>query len=139
MADVRQLYLGWHTFQIAAFAFAVLILIVAFALYKQDAWLPLCRGFLWGSGILLLIILLFGIWVVLDFDSFWVAFHHLFFDNDLWLFDPSTSRMINMMPVTLFYDITVLIVLRFVLPWAVLILGAFTGKHFLKKKASQIV
>lgn len=137
MVDVRALYLGWQTFQIIALVAAVIILVLAFLVLKKDALLPLCRGFLWGSALLLLIVAALGIWVVLDFNAFWTAFHHLFFTNDLWMLDPLTSRMINMMPGELFYDIVVLIVVRFILPWVLLVIAAFTGKHFLKKKEKQ--
>jgi len=138
MVDVRALYLGWQTFQIIALVIAVIVLAAAFLLLKKNALLPLCRGFLWGSGLLLLIVAALGVWVVLDFDAFWTAFHHLFFTNDLWMLDPYTSRMINMMPGELFYDIVVLIVVRFILPWVLLVIAAFTGKHFLKKKEKQL-
>lgn len=49
-------------------------------------------------------ILLIGmvIYALLDFDAFWTSFHLLVFDNDLWLLDPLTDRMIRMLPLALF-------------------------------------
>lgn len=40
-----------------------------------------------------------------NFDATWVAFHHLFFTNDLWLLDPDSSRMIWMVPASFFSDL----------------------------------
>ena len=33
-----------------------------------------------------------------DFTRWFTLFHEIFFDNDLWLFDPATSRLINVVP-----------------------------------------
>ena len=38
----------------------------------------------------------------INFDRFFVAFHHLFFRNDYWLFDPETDPVILMLPETFF-------------------------------------
>ena len=41
---------------------------------------------------------------MIDFNAVFVQFHHIFFDNDLWLFDPAEDYMIRMLPEGLFYD-----------------------------------
>jgi len=38
----------------------------------------------------------------LDFESFWIFFHLILFRNDLWLLDPRTDRLINMVPLNFF-------------------------------------
>ena len=43
-----------------------------------------------------------GIAMVLSFDTAFVRFHELFFNNDLWLLDPRTDMMIRMLPQELF-------------------------------------
>ncbi|MDD6258632.1 MAG: TIGR01906 family membrane protein [Erysipelotrichaceae bacterium] len=50
------------------------------------------------------------IWAVADFYDFWMDFHYLFFDNDLFILDPNTSIMINMFPETFFSDLVLLII-----------------------------
>ena len=45
-----------------------------------------------------------GIAAAIDFNSVFVQFHNIFFDNDLWLFDPAEDFMIRMLPEGLFYD-----------------------------------
>ena len=45
-----------------------------------------------------------GIAAAVDFNGVFIKFHHIFFDNDLWLFDPAEDFMIRMLPEGLFYD-----------------------------------
>ena len=84
----------------------------------------------------MLLLAAIAVWVLLDFSSFWTAFHHLFFTNDLWLLDPATSRMINMMPLQLFYDIVVFVVVVFILLWAALIAVAVAVRR--KEKRASV-
>ncbi|OQA16073.1 MAG: hypothetical protein BWY62_00332 [Firmicutes bacterium ADurb.Bin356] len=121
MVDVRNLYIGFKTASwIILGLYAVLIL----ALYKTKA---LSAAFLYASAISLILGLLAFLWVTLDFSSFWVAFHKLFFTNDLWQLDPSSSRMILMMPLEFFYGIVKRLALTFGAVW--LILGIVAGIH----------
>lgn len=48
---------------------------------------------------------LFGAFIavaLIDFESAFIKFHHLFFTNDLWLLDPLTDRLIQIMPLEFF-------------------------------------
>lgn len=48
---------------------------------------------------------LFGVFIaiaLIDFESAFIQFHHLFFTNDLWLLDPLTDRLIQIMPIEFF-------------------------------------
>ena len=54
--------------------------------------------------------LFFGLAAVLaaiistDFTRYFVIFHHIFFDNDLWILDPRTDLLINIVPEGFFMD-----------------------------------
>ena len=39
-----------------------------------------------------------------DFTQGFTAFHHIFFDNDLWILDPRTDLLINIVPEPFFVD-----------------------------------
>lgn len=52
--------------------------------------------------IIFIIVFIFATIVALDFDRFFTLFHHIFFDNDLWILDPRTDMMIQMMPLRFF-------------------------------------
>lgn len=56
-------------------------------------------GFIAAMGILI------GI-IALNFDKAFVTFHHIFFDNDLWILNPETDNLINIVPQTFFMDIS---------------------------------
>jgi len=40
-----------------------------------------------------------------DFDKYWRMIHPFLFDNDLWLLDPSTDMLINLVPLEFFTDL----------------------------------
>lgn len=105
MYDVRDLYQGFLFFSYIALFLLALALIGAL---RSQAWRGMLkRGILGGYGLLAAIIVLLGLWVAVDFNGFWTAFHLLFFDNDLWLMDPAYCRMIRICPLELFYGIVV--------------------------------
>lgn len=39
-----------------------------------------------------------------DFTKYFVIFHHIFFDNDLWILDARTDLLINIVPEPFFMD-----------------------------------
>lgn len=45
---------------------------------------------------------LLGIMVYFDFDKYFTYFHEIFFTNDLWLLDPETDLLIQMLPEEFF-------------------------------------
>ena len=53
----------------------------------------------------------------IDFDTTFLIFHRLFFDNDYWLFDPITDPVINILPSAFFLHCAILII-------AVILLGS---------------
>ena len=56
------------------------------------------------TGVLLGITGLTALIVSGSFDRYFVVFHHLFFDNDLWILDPTKDNLINLLPEGFFSD-----------------------------------
>ena len=55
------------------------------------------------AGILSIIIpAVLGTLVALDWETFFVTFHRIFFRNEYWLFDPVTDPVILILPDTYF-------------------------------------
>ena len=54
---------------------------------------------------------LLGLLMFMDFDRAFIIFHKLFFNNDDWLFDPSTDPVITILPDTFFLHCALLIIL----------------------------
>lgn len=73
-------------------------------LKKNEALRTFCKAYLIALGVLLLIVLILGVWIAIDFDSFWTVFHIVFLDLESSTFDPAESRMIRICPAELFSD-----------------------------------
>ena len=112
MAEVRELFIGGLNLRKGAFVLAVLCLI-ALNLLRAD-WRKIIPRSYWiallAIGVLLV---LFAAAAAIDFNAVFVAFHHVFFDNDLWIFDPAEDYMIRMLPEGLFADMVMRIGLLF--------------------------
>ncbi|MDR1619970.1 MAG: TIGR01906 family membrane protein [Clostridiales bacterium] len=121
MVDVKVLYQNWRTASWVMLAAYILFAAALAFVYRRAAICMLARAYLWAGGLFLLLLLALTAFATLDFNAFWTYFHLVFFNNDLWLFDLATSRMINMMPSELFYGI----ILRMVELFLVFFLGLF--------------
>ena len=120
MVDVKNLYQGAvrvrNILAIASFAGLVWLFV------KDRRHFPglVKNGLKQGLLCLLVVVAFVSIWAIADFDAFWLNFHYLFFDNDLFLLDPNTSIMINMFPSVFFMHMVFLIMFVFVAMAAVL-------------------
>ena len=122
MEDVRTLYQAWRTLRDWGVSAAVLLIFLCILLSEKREWpRTLAKGFLWASAFLGLVIAAFGVWVAVDFNGFWLNFHYLFFDNDLWLLSYATDRMIRICPQQLFYDIVVRFGILFIIAFGALL------------------
>ena len=105
MIDVRSLYDGLIIVRNVSFIIFVLSFIYIgktkslFIDYKYSLSLV---------GFIMAFILLF---CLMDFEGFWLAFHHLFFPfNDLYILDPRYDVLVMMLPEGFFFDLCILIV-----------------------------
>ena len=76
-----------------------------------------CGGFLGCAAVL-------GVWGAVDFDSLFVLFHRIAFTNDLWLLDPRTDLMIQLMPTSFFIEYAAVIAALFLAAAVILLLSA---------------
>ena len=105
MADVRQIYMTIASYRDVGVLVMLILFLFAAVIHFRKASQYLSQGYLSGSFVFLLIFGFVGTWAALDFSNFWTFFHEMLFWNDLWLFDSTTSRMINMLPEQIFADI----------------------------------
>ena len=73
-----------------------------------------------------------GLFVAVNWDWAFVAFHQIAFDNDYWIFDPSVDPVINILPDTFFMHCALLILAGVVLGSAV------CGGIYRKKKIERM-
>ena len=88
MGEVRDLFIGGLNIRTGAAAVA-LICLVFLVVSKARLRKILARSYQIALGITGAAVLFIGIAAVVDFNAVFVQFHHIFFDNDLWLFDPA--------------------------------------------------
>ena len=102
MEDVRDLYELARTIKLIAALLAIIIV-----LYYLSLTASKIMGKWLGLGLFAnhLIILLLGILVIVDFQKYFTIFHQIFFTNDLWILDPSTDLLIQMLPQEFFVNI----------------------------------
>lgn len=76
------------------------------------------RNFLYlavGGVISLAVPALLTVLLFADWGRFFVGFHHLFFNNDYWIFDPAQDPVINILPDTFFLHCALLILILVIL------------------------
>ncbi len=104
MEDVKALFLGGLKL-LQIFLFVNLCLLAAlFFLARKQTLLWLSGGFLIASPVLLGILLILSLLIAGDFTRYFIIFHQIFFRNDLWILDPRTDNLINMVPEGFFID-----------------------------------
>ena len=103
MGEVRDLFIGGLNIRLGACAAAVLC--VLFLLFtRADIKKIIPRSYRIALGVTGAAVLLIGIAAVVDFNAVFVQFHHIFFDNDLWILDPRVDMLINIVPEGFFFD-----------------------------------
>lgn len=137
MADVQGLFLGG----LALRRGAVIVLVCCIAgllVKKADLRKILARSYQVILGVLTVLIVLLGIGVSQNFNAIFTKFHEIFFDNDLWIFDPAEDYMIRMLPEGLFYDMVIRIGGLFLAGLGILLLlSIWFGRKKEKEKPYQ--
>lgn len=134
MVDVRKLYDNAMLAKNIAGTVSLLLFLLIVTVWKKDRYAILKDGFENGLFMIGSCVVCILIWAVADFNNFWLDFHYLFFDNDLFLLDPASSIMINMFPESFFFDLVLLIIVSFVL---VCLICYFTIRKFVRKEVIQ--
>ena len=106
MGEVRDLFIGGLNIRTGALVIAVLC-ILFLILTKADLKKTVPAGYQAALAVTAAALLFLGIACAVDFNAVFVKFHHIFFDNDLWIFDPAEDYMIRMLPEGLFFDMVV--------------------------------
>lgn len=136
MGEVRDLFIGGLNIRTGAAAVA-LICLVFLVVSKARLRKILARSYQIALGITGAAVLFIGIAAVVDFNAVFVQFHHIFFDNDLWLFDPAEDYMIRMLPEGLFADMVLRIGILFVAGLVVLLIASIVAGRLVVRKKSD--
>lgn len=112
MEDVQVLFLRAMSLRRACIFICVLCLGFLF-LIKAPVRRVLPPSICAGTGLFFGITAILALIISGDFTKYFVIFHHIFFDNDLWILDPATDMLINIVPEGFFMDTAARIALLF--------------------------
>lgn len=108
MEDVKGLFLGGLRLRrICMIASLGCMLLLRMTGCRLRAALP--RAVCIGSGIFVGVTAVLGLLIATDFTRYFTVFHHIFFDNDLWILDPDVDLLINIVPEPFFIDTAIYI------------------------------
>ncbi len=112
MSDVKQLVRGVYILALASAVYLAIMVAIGFAVQRGRFIEPLAKRALWGGGMTLVLLVVFGIAALVGFDSVFSKFHQLSFANDFWLLDPRTDYLVRIFPQDFWFDATMWVAVR---------------------------
>lgn len=103
MADVKALFLAAISIRMFLFAF-IIISILSIYLLEKKIYSILGKSILIGATTFFSLSGVLAYIVSINFNKAFFKFHEIFFNNDLWLLDANTDRLINIVPEPFFID-----------------------------------
>ena len=103
MEDVKGLFIGALLLRRICLLTAAVSLVIMFLL-KGKAKSILPKTLCIGTGLFFAVLLVLAGIISTDFSKYFIVFHHIFFNNDLWILDPATDLLINIVPEPFFMD-----------------------------------
>lgn len=103
MEDVQMLFLKAISIRRICLALSITLLLfmaLTKARMRRALWPSLCIG----TGLFFGAITALALIISTDFTKYFIMFHHIFFTNDLWILDPDTDLLINIVPEGFFMD-----------------------------------
>lgn len=120
MEDVKDLFR--KGFKIRDISILLSTIAVMFLVLRNKKMLG--KSFIISAILYIVLIIFLIIAMYTDFDKYFDYFHEILFTNDLWLLDPQTDILIQMLPLGFFYSIAYKISTIFIIQLIImLILG----------------
>ena len=110
MVDVRDLFTALVVVQVICYLIFFLSLVVSYIINRKQLKKVLFESsklavYVFGGAVGLI-----TLFALVDFNWFWNVFHEVLFDNDLWLLNPLTDRMIVMVPLAFFQRLVAFVI-----------------------------
>lgn len=114
MKDVQKLFVIAKYIRNIGFGLIIILFMTFYKLHKSILkktlkYIKNC----YLSIILLLIVI--SVIISTNFNHYFTVFHQIFFNNDLWLLDPKTDILINLVPLQFFINTAILILFIFII------------------------
>lgn len=111
MIDVKNLFIWGRVIRTISL---ILTIILGFYFYRNKERKYVKFIFL-GLFINWIILGVLGALIYFDFNKYFTIFHHIFFTNDLWLLDPKTDLLIQILPEAFFMSMASRIIIYFLI------------------------
>lgn len=132
MVDVKVLFIKGFNFRNISLGIAMIALIFILVVSKRKNR-DIYQALLWSGIIPIVLMMILYILLKIDFHKYFTYFHKIFFTNDLWLLNPETEVLIQMLPLEFFIDISIRVI-----GWFLGISLTMTGVSFINlRKNSQ--
>ena len=132
MEEVKGLFLGG--LKLMRISFVIGLVLLGWIGWKTERRYGIVsKAVLIALGLFAAVAILLGSFCYVNFTKIFEIFHEIFFDNDLWLFDPATDYMIRMLPEGFFFDMVVRIGGCFGIFFVLLLLGAVVRRYFYRR------
>lgn len=103
MEDVRGLFLAAIAIRQGCLLLIIAV-ILSFVLMKVEIGKLLPRMICIGTTLFFVVLSVLAMIISTNFSKYFVVFHKIFFNNDLWILDPRTDLLINIVPEPFFMD-----------------------------------
>lgn len=119
MEDVRNLFIGGLWLRRIGLVITAVCAVLLFFWqkgYKERRSLlakTIPAALCLGTGAFFAVCLVIVGIISTDFSKYFIVFHHIFFNNDLWLLNPETDMLINIVPEPFFMDTALRIAIAF--------------------------
>ena len=113
MVDVKELFVAGR--RIRNIGVLLLVAMLIYFITKDRLWRKsISKTLIYTSMANVDLIIILFLLMYFDFTKYFDYFHYIFFDNDLWILNPKTDIMIQMLPEAFFYNTAVKIALIYI-------------------------
>jgi integral membrane protein (TIGR01906 family) len=132
MVDVKKLFMAGFYLRNVFLAFVILALFILYSMDGKKLKKP-GRAVLASGFTVIIVTIVLAAMILTDFQRYFIGFHKIFFNNDLWILDPKTDVLIQMLPLEFFNDIMKRTMYAFLIQYALLMGIAFAAIRRFKK------
>ncbi|MFA7673832.1 MAG: TIGR01906 family membrane protein [Clostridia bacterium] len=105
MSDVRELFIMMDKVILISICLLVLLLLAGMIIDMESMKEIFLKTVLITMIIVVAVFIMLIFYIIIDFYGFWLTFHDLIFDNDLYYLNPDTDTLINIMTEDFFMSI----------------------------------
>ncbi|MBS4535444.1 TIGR01906 family membrane protein [Clostridium sp. D2Q-14] len=127
MVDVRNLFKKGFMIRNISLILVIVTLFLIVRFYIKDLY----KILIIASIVPTLILFIFGILLSINFNKYFDIFHEILFTNDLWLLNPDTDILIQMLPLDFFNSIAIKTLIYLILQLIIILfLGIILRKKY---------